>query len=217
VKVLEYEDHIEVLETELDTFQMCHFDVVECDDHEGGFGELDQAICGGLTEDVGSEWDTVEAKFTERNINIDVLILASLSDLLCESLELAIKVSTSSSLFLFLLEFFLVTISEFALSISGLIKLDVGSFSVELDVLGLLLTNQNRILEVNVDDNDQFVLARLEEQMLYVAEENIHSVEGVQWRLISETVLVNLNLSWHTLTIHSRTNEDVVHDSGSTI
>jgi hypothetical protein len=70
---------------------------------------------------------------------------------------------------------------------------------------------------MDMDDDDQFVLTRLKEEMLDVAEENIDSVLGVERRLISETILVDLDLTRHTLTIHCRANEDIVHDSRSAI
>jgi hypothetical protein len=147
-----------------------NFDVIKCDDCEWLLGELDQAVSGGLTEDVGAVWDTIEAEFAERNIDVDVLALASIGDLLGEELELAIELGTTSTLLLLGLEFFLVTVSIFALSISGLIELDVGSFAIELDILLLLLTDHDWILEMNMDDDDQLVLTRLEKEMLDVAE-----------------------------------------------
>jgi hypothetical protein len=135
VEILEDEYHIEVLETKLDTFEMSDFDVFQSDDHEWWLGELDQAVCRWLTKDAGSERDTVEAKLTERDIDVDVLVLASFGDLLGECLEFSVKSSSASSLFLFLLEFFLVTISVSSLSVSSLIELDISSFTVELDIL----------------------------------------------------------------------------------
>jgi len=147
-----------------------NFDVIKRDDCEWLLGELDQAVSGGLTEDVGAVWDAIEAEFAERNIDVDVLALASIGDLLGEELELAIELGTTSTLLLFGLEFFLIAVSIFALSISGLIELDVGSFAIELDILLLLFTDHDWILEMNMDDDDQLMLTRLEKEMLDVAE-----------------------------------------------
>ena len=52
MEVLEDEDHVEVLEAELYALEVGDFDVFEGNDGEGGFGELDQAVGGGLHEDV---------------------------------------------------------------------------------------------------------------------------------------------------------------------
>jgi hypothetical protein len=70
---------------------------------------------------------------------------------------------------------------------------------------------------MDVNNNDKFVLTRLEKEMLDVAEKNVHSVLGVQWRLVSQTVLMDLNLSRYTLTVHCRANEYIVHNGRSTI
>src|SRR4051812_20451554 len=111
VEILEDEHHIEVLETKLHTLEMSDFDVFKSNDHEWWFGELNQAVCGGLTEHARTERDTVEAKFTERNIDVNVLVLSGFGNFLSKRFEISIKLSTASSLFLFLLELFLVAIS----------------------------------------------------------------------------------------------------------
>lgn len=141
VVILEHEDHVKVLKTKLHTFQMSDFNVLKRDYHEGWFRELDQAVGGGLTKDVGSERHTVETKLTEWNIDIYVLVLPCLSNLLGESLELAIEVSATSALLLFGLKFFFITISVFSLSVSRLIELDISSFPIELNILGFLLAD----------------------------------------------------------------------------
>jgi hypothetical protein len=133
-----------------------------------------------LAENARTEWDTIESKLAERNIDIDVFVLACFSDLLCEGFELSIEVSTTSSFLLLSLEFFFVAISILPLPVSGLVELDVGSFSIELNILCLLLADQNWVLQMDMDDDYQFMLARLEEEMLDVAEENIDSMLCVQ-------------------------------------
>ncbi len=92
---------------------------------------------------------------------------------------MSVEISPASSLLLLGLELLFITISVLPLSISGLVELDVCSFSVELNVFCLLLADQNWVLQVDVNDDNQFVLARLEEEMLDIAEENIDSVLGV--------------------------------------
>jgi hypothetical protein len=170
-----------------------------------------------LTEDVGSIRHAVKAKFPEGNINVNILILPSFRDFLRKCFKLAIQIRSASSLLLLLLEFFLVSVSELSLPISSLIELDIRCFSVKLDILSLLLADDNRVLEMDMDDNNQFMLTRLEKQMLDVAKEDINSVERVQWRLVSETILVDFNFAGNALAVHSGTNEDIVHDSRSAI
>merc|ERR1712093_713214 len=53
--------------------------------------------------------------------------------------------------------------------------------------------------------------------MLDVTEENVDAMLSVKRRLISKTVLMDLNFARNTLAVHSRTNEDVVHNRGSAI
>ena len=161
---------------------MCDFNVIKSEDHEWRFGKLDQAICRWLTENVGSEWNTIEAKFSERNININVVVFARLGNLLSKGLECAIKLGTTSSFVLLSLKLLFIAKSGLSFSVSSLIELDVGSFAVKLNILGFLLSNHNGVLEMYVDDDNQLVLTRLEEEMLDVAEEDVDSMLGVDWR-----------------------------------
>jgi hypothetical protein len=133
-----------------------------------------------LTVNAGTVWDTIESKFAERDIDINVLILACLGNLLSECLKLSIEVGAASAFLLLGFEFFFVTTSVLSLSVPRLVELNVGSFSIELNILCLLLANQNGVLQMDVNYDNQFVLTRLEEQMLDVAEENIDSVLCVQ-------------------------------------
>jgi hypothetical protein len=57
--------------------------------------------------------------------------------------------------------------------------LDISGFPIKLDILSLLFSNQDGVLEVYVDYNYKFVLARLEEEVLNIAEENVDPVLGV--------------------------------------
>jgi hypothetical protein len=53
--------------------------------------------------------------------------------------------------------------------------------------------------------------------MFDVAEKNIHAMLRVEWRLISQTVLVYLHFSWYTFPFHCGTDEHIVHDGGAAI
>lgn len=65
------------------------------------------------------------------------------------------------------------------LPISRLVELHVRSFSVELDVLSFFLPYHDGIFEMYMDDDDQFACARLEEEVLHVAEKHIDIVPAV--------------------------------------
>lgn len=59
-EVLEDEDHIELLETELHTLQRRDLDVRKCNDEEWGVREVDKALCCRLQPYVGTERHTLE-------------------------------------------------------------------------------------------------------------------------------------------------------------
>jgi hypothetical protein len=84
-------------------------------------------------------------------------------NLLSEGLELSVEFGTSSSFFLFLFEFFLVAKSMSSLPVARLIKGHVRRVAIELHIFGLALANDDGVLEVDVDDDDQFANTRLEE------------------------------------------------------
>ena len=70
-KVFENEDEIKLFECELDTFQGCNFDLVESDNEERRFDEVDEAFGAGLQPNVGSEGYTLKGQLSERNVNLD--------------------------------------------------------------------------------------------------------------------------------------------------
>jgi hypothetical protein len=70
-KVFEDENKIELFEGELDTFQRRDFDLVESDDKERWFDEVDEALGRGLQPNVGSERYTFERQLSERNVNLE--------------------------------------------------------------------------------------------------------------------------------------------------
>ena len=70
---------------------------------------------------------------------------------------------------------------------------------------------------MNVDYDDKFVLARLEEQVFDVGEQDIDAVCWIEWGLITETILVDFDLSWNTLAVHGGADEDVIHYCWATV
>ncbi|KAI6752623.1 hypothetical protein HG530_013375 [Fusarium avenaceum] len=151
------------------------------DNHEGRLDNLDEAVGGRLNEDIASEWHTVESKLTDRHVDLDTFVLTGLGNLLSKALEQSVQISSPTSFFLLCLKFILITVSVFSLAVTRLIKLDVCRFSVELNILCLLLvTNNDWIFEMNVNDDNQLMLAGLEEQVFNVGEQNVYSVLSVQ-------------------------------------
>ena len=211
VEVLEDEDHIEILQAKLDTFEVGDFDLLKRDHCERWLGQLYQAVGSGLHEDVRAVGNTTKAQVAERYVYGDALVGASACDLVGKVLELLIESYPTSTFLLLLFKFLLIMLSVLALAISRLVELHIGSLSVELNVLRFFLPDHDGIFEMNVNDNDQLVLARLEEQMLDIAEEQIDVVSTMI--TVSKTILMDLDLARDTLTIHSRTYEHIIKSS----
>jgi len=167
---------------------------------------------------VAPERDAIEAKIPERHVNLYVFVAASLGNLLGKGLEEAIQFRSSAAFLLLRLEFVLVAIAVLPLAVSGLIKLDIRGFSVELDIFCLLfVANDDGILEMNVNDDNQLVLARLEEKVADVGKQNVNTLLRAKRRLVANTILVNLDLSGHTLAFHRRPNKDIIQYGGTAI
>ena len=65
---------------------------------------------------------------------------------------------------------------------------------------------------MDMDDDDQLVLAWLEEQMLDVREKNVNTMLRVEWRLITDTVLMDFDLARNSFTFHRWPNVDIIKD-----
>lgn len=163
---------------------MGNLDLIESDHHERRLGQLDKSISGWLNQNIGSVWNTSESDFTERNVHIDTFILSSISNLLCEGLELAIEGSSAAALLLFSLKFLLISESVLASTVASFIELHFSCLSVELNVSGLSFTNHDWCFQVYMDEDDQFMCTGLEEQVLDVAKEHIH-VLGTERRVVT--------------------------------
>ena len=79
-----------------------------------------------------------------------------------------------------------------AAPVEGLTGLD--NFSEEGDILMLLLANHDRVAEVEVDQHDVFLFARLEEEVFDVREQHVYRVRlrGPE----PKPVLVQLESPW---------------------
>jgi len=102
-----------------------------------------------------------------------------------------------------------------AFAVTRLVELHFCGFAVELDILCLPLANHNRVVQVTVDDNDEFLLGGLEEEVLNVAEENIDL--DTTHVGITQTVLVDLNRTTDALALQGGTHEDVVKSVRSAV
>ena len=196
---------------------MCDLDVLEGDDHEWRLCQLHETVGRRLAENTGSEWYTIKGQLSKGNIDIDTIVATSFGNLLSKILEFSIEFCSSSSFLLFGLEFFFVAATVLSFSVSRLIKLNVGSFSIELNIFCLFLSNHDWILEVDMDNDNQLVSTRLEEQVLDVAKENIDALVGTDGRLVSKTICMNLDFSWNSLAIHGWSNVDLSEPLGSSI
>jgi len=143
---------------------------IQGDGQERWLRQLDKGICSRLNQDVGSVRDTSETDFTERNVNINTLILASIRDLLSEGLEFTVQARSAASFFLLGLKFFLVTVAVLTTTVTCFVELHLGGFTIELNVARLSLSNHDWCLKVHVDQDDEFVITGLEEKMLDIAE-----------------------------------------------
>ena len=135
---------------------------------KGRFGQLHQGIGRRRHQNIATVRDAVETELSERNIHRNIVLSGLVRDLLGEALEQSIELGPPSPFFLFLFEFFFVAVSVFALSIASFVKGHVGGFAVELYVFGLALADDDGVLEVDVDEHNQFTHTRLEEQVLDV-------------------------------------------------
>ena len=70
-KILEDEDHIELFEAKLHTFQRGDLDLGQGDDEEGGVGQMDETLGGRLQADVLTDGHTLEGELAERDIDFE--------------------------------------------------------------------------------------------------------------------------------------------------
>ena len=150
---------------------MSNLNVVERDDQKRALGQLHNAVCRRLNVNVRPARHAEETQVADRNVQLQVVAAAGIFDFLRERQEQLVEFSTTPSLFLLLLKLLFVAITMFPLPIAGFIELHVGGLAEELHVLGLLLANHDRVDEVQMDNDDQLVLAWLEEQVLDVVEQ----------------------------------------------
>ena len=68
--------------------------------------------------------------------------------------------------------------------VSSLVERSIGDFSEELNVLCFLFADDDGTFEVNVNDDDELVVARLEEEMFDVTEEDVCNLEAESARAL---------------------------------
>lgn len=171
-KVLEDEDEVKVLEAVLDALEVGDLDLCQGDDEEGRLDEVDQAVGRRLHQHVGSGRDALEAEFAVRDVDLDPAV-RGLCDLVRERLEVPVELGPFPPLVLLGLDLVLVPVLPPPLPVARLVEGRLGSLAVELDVERLLLADEDGRLEPDVQDDDELRVARLEEEVLDVAEEDV--------------------------------------------
>ena len=96
-----------------------------------------------------------------------------LANLLSIALEFTVELLSPLAFHLFQFQLVFVTISELALPVACLVKLYIGRLTVELHVLRLLLAYHDWRLEVQVNEDNELLVAGLEEKMLDVREQDV--------------------------------------------
>lgn len=190
-EVFENEDHVELLQPELNTLEGSNFDIRERDDEERRIREVDQTVRCRLELHVRSERNTFECQLRERNVDFQSLVALPtkrsihyalfvtvsnthcFGNLFCKVLELFVQRLSSLPLLLFKLDFVFVSIAVLALPIASFVELDIGGLAVDLHVFGLLLSDHNGRFEMEVDNDEHFIIARLEEEVLDIVEQEI--------------------------------------------
>ena len=206
VEVLEDKHHVEVLEAELYTLEMYNLNFGQCNDKEGILGKLHQAVDGRLNPDTGAGRHTVETQISDRNIDLQAFTLASIGDLVGKGLEFLVQLHAASSLFLFLLELFLVSVAVLSLAVPGFVEGHVCCLTEELNIFDLLLTNHDWVDQVNMDYDNHLMLRWLEEDMLDIAKQDFDFL--LVTVDVAQTVLMDLDFAGKTLAIHGRTQEN---------
>jgi hypothetical protein len=147
-------------------------DLGQCDDERRHLGQLDEGVGRRLEQYVGPEGHALEAELAEGDVDLKVA-LGRLGDALGKRLKLLVELGPTLTLLLLELNLVLVAVAVLALAVARLVKGDVGRLADKLDVLGLLLANHDGRLEVDVDNDNELVVARLEEEVLDVAEQEV--------------------------------------------
>lgn len=123
----------------LNSFEVADLDFVEGDDGEGHVGEVNETVRRRLEEDVSPEGNSLESEIPERNVDLELVggirVVRSGGDLLGEGFELSVEGLSKFSFLLLELDLVLVSVSVLPLLVSGLVELNVGCFTRELNIL----------------------------------------------------------------------------------
>jgi hypothetical protein len=190
---------------------MRNLNVFQSNDHERWLSDLNEAVGRGLAEDIAAEWHAAETKVSLRHVNLNALVLSGFGELLRKALEQPVKFRPTAPFLLFSLEFVFISILVSSLAVTSFVELNISRLPIELNIFCLLLvTHNDGVFEVNMDNDDEFVLAGLEKEMANVGEENIDSLLSAKRRLIADTILVYLDFSRDPLALHRWAYEDII-------
>ena len=74
VVILEDKNHVEILDVELDAFEVDQLHLVESDDERRPFGEVDETSAGRLKLASRTEWNAGEAELLERRVKVHIAL-----------------------------------------------------------------------------------------------------------------------------------------------
>ena len=183
--VLEDDDEVEVLERHAlpDTLEDDEVDVLDGEDEERRLGERDDAARRRVQLDTRALGDAEEAEVAVRSVEGDG---RRLLHHLAEVVELLVQALLALARALLLLDLLLLVLRRAAVDVGGELR-DLGE---ELHVHGLLLADDDGLLEPEVDQDDELLLRLLEEREADVLVDDVellplvgHEPEAVGVRL----------------------------------
>ena len=180
------EAEVEVFQSELDPLEMRHFHLLQRKHEERRFRQIDQTVHCRLQEHIRPEGSPVEAQFPIRNVELQGPARDVFAEL-DEGLELLVQ--SAPLLALALLVFLFVQVVVGPPAHVEVLRLDA-CFRVELNVVGGLLPDEEGSVEMEVNQDDHFPVAGLEEGVLDVGEDDVDALAPMGG--VAEPVLMRL-------------------------
>ena len=156
---------------------MYHFDLIDVKNEEWEFTEGDKAVLGRSNLDNLLQGAALEREIVKRDINLKWRLVTTRCVLeeASEAKEALVETCSVVPFSLFLLK--LVHLIHFVSALEVDILSSDTRLLVELNVRGWLVINQNRCLQMEMDDDDELIsCAGLIEQVLHIGEADVHFV-----------------------------------------
>ena len=161
---------------------------------------MDKTVSCGLKQYTCARRYTGKAKIAVRDIHLQTTI-RGIGNAVCKVLEFLVELMATAALLLLEFDLVFVASAVAALAVTSFVKLHIRRFTVELDITRLALANEHRGFEMEMDDGNQLVIARLVEEVLDVIERDIDLLVLAQRRHEPQTVLVDCKVSRQALTL----------------